>query len=268
MVAVPAGLPVGTAAGRFLFVSQDKADADTSADYTVVSGTVKFTCSAKVPLQVQSQSLVLVPREFYGEFDSEGYLVPVGGNPGVRGIELPASDSTVYNPSGFTWKVTFELRDIETGNAIKVPSMNMFITTGVVNQMSDQLPLGESLGTMQIRGEKGEAGDMIPVAASQNVGTVVHTLTLAMLPSTRHIVLTGNPTLSIPTPPVEHRSGTITLCLKQDATGGRTMVWPATVKWPEAIVQQPAAAANALSVFHLTWTGQEWIGLLGGKSFA
>lgn len=155
MVAVPAGLPVGTVAGRFLFVSQDQADSDTAADYTVVSGTVKFTCSAKRALQVSSQDLVIVPREFYGEFDSDGYLIPVGGNPGVRGIELPASDSTVYNPSGFTWKVDFDLRDAVTGNAVKVDSFSMFVASGVVNQMSDQLPVSEAKGIVQIRGEQG-----------------------------------------------------------------------------------------------------------------
>jgi hypothetical protein len=74
-------------------------------------------------------------------------------------------------------------------------------------------------------------------------------------------------TLAIPTTP---KSGTITLVINQDATGGRTITWPsATVlKWPEGIQQQPAIAANSMSIFHLLWTGTQWVALLGGKSFA
>lgn len=155
MVAVPPGLPVGIAAGRFLFVSQDQADADTSADYTVVTGTVKFTCSASKPLQVSTQDLVVVPLEFHGEFDSEGYLRAVGAQAGVRGVELPASDSAVYNPSGFTWKMDFNLRDAATGKSVKLDSVHLFIKAGQINQVAKQMPLGESRGTVQIRGEKG-----------------------------------------------------------------------------------------------------------------
>jgi hypothetical protein len=74
-------------------------------------------------------------------------------------------------------------------------------------------------------------------------------------------------TLVLPTPGAT-KSGTITLVLTQDATGSRTITWPAGVKWPDGIAQQPAAAANSTSVIHLLWTGTMWLGLLGGKSFA
>lgn len=155
MVAVPAGLPVGTAAGRFLFVSQDQADAGTTPDYTVISGTVKFVCSSKVPLQVSSRDLALVPLEFQAEFDSEGYIRPVGAPDGQQGVELPASSSTVYNPTGFTWRMEFNIRSVETGKTIKIDPINLYIQEGVINQIADQMPLGESKGVVQIRGEQG-----------------------------------------------------------------------------------------------------------------
>jgi hypothetical protein len=74
--------------------------------------------------------------------------------------------------------------------------------------------------------------------------------------------------MTLPTSPVSLQSGTITLVLQQDATGNRTITWPVGVKWPDGIVQQPAAAANSISVIHLLWTGTQWLGLVGGKSFA
>lgn len=155
MVAVPTGLPVGIAAGRFLFVSQDQADAGTTPDFTVISGTIKFVCSSKVPLQVASQSLVMIPLEFQAEFDSEGYVRPLGAPDGQRGVELPASSSDVYNPKGFTWRMEFNIRSIETGKTIKVDPIPLFIQEGVTNQIADQMPLGESKGVVQIRGERG-----------------------------------------------------------------------------------------------------------------
>jgi len=60
----------------------------------------------------------------------------------------------------------------------------------------------------------------------------------------------------------------VSLVIRQDATGGRTITWPAAVKWSDAIPQQPASAANSKSVIHLMWDGADWLGLLGGKSFA
>lgn len=118
------------------------------------------------------------------------------------------------------------------------------------------------------QGVQGNPGDMALVSASANItGTV--TLVDSDLPSTRLRTLTGNVTFVLPTPS-SSLSGTITLVLTQDATGGRTITWPANtiLKWPDGIAQQPAAAANSISVVHLLWTGTTWLGMLGGKSFA
>jgi hypothetical protein len=74
--------------------------------------------------------------------------------------------------------------------------------------------------------------------------------------------------MTLPTSPIGLQSGTITLVLTQDATGGRTITWPASVKWPEAMPQQPALGPNTVSIFNLLWTGTGWVGMLGGRSFA
>lgn len=123
-------------------------------------------------------------------------------------------------------------------------------------------------GIQGVQGAKGDSGDMVDVAGPAPVTGTIN-ITEAMLPSTRIWNLTGNVTITLPTPSAT-KSATITLVLKQDATGGRTVTWPTspTLKWTEGIVQAPAAAANSTSVIHLLWTGTEWLGLLGGKSFA
>lgn len=46
------------------------------------------------------------------------------------------------------------------------------------------------------------------------------------------LTLTGNiTTLTLSNPPASGESGNLTLILKQDATGSRTVTWPAAVKW-------------------------------------
>lgn len=42
------------------------------------------------------------------------------------------------------------------------------------------------------------------------------------------------------------------LILMQDAVGGRTVVWPATVRWPGGFPPILSTAANAVDIFHFT----------------
>lgn len=158
MPTVSPGLPTGKVIGRFLFMSQDQDDAGSEPDYLNVTGTVKFTCSANGPLQVASMNLVLIPLVFEATFDSEGYLIPVGDPTLTRGIQLPASSSSVYNPHDFTWKVSFDIRDTRTGLIIHVDPFNVYVTEGVDNDISTQVPVTGSGGVPIVRGETGPAG--------------------------------------------------------------------------------------------------------------
>lgn len=173
MPTMPPGLPVRRVVGRFLFVSQDKADADTAPDYTVITGSVKFTCSVK-KLGVVSQNLVVVPLSFEATFDSEGYLVPLGDTTLTRGIELPVTDSTVYDVQGYTWKVDFNLRDALTGNSIKLDSFSMAVPTGAEPiKLAEAIPVGSSNGVLLTRGEKGTS--LLSVSSVNGVLTFLFT---------------------------------------------------------------------------------------------
>lgn len=125
-----------------------------------------------------------------------------------------------------------------------------------------------NLGIPQgIQGIQGNPGDLVTVAGPANVSGAVD-ISAVTFPSTRLWTLTGNITsLTLPTP-ASNISATFTLIMTQDATGSRTVAWPASVKWPDGIAQQPATAAGTVSMFNLLWTGTQWLGMLGGKSFA
>lgn len=51
---------------------------------------------------------------------------------------------------------------------------------------------------------------------------------------------------------------TLMLTLIQDATGGRTVTWPATVKWPGGAAPALSTAANARDKIALDWDGTQY----------
>lgn len=61
-----------------------------------------------------------------------------------------------------------------------------------------------------------------------------------------------------------------TLVLRQDATGSRTVTWPASVKWNEATAPTLSTAASAVDVltFLTTDGGTTWLGFVAGTGMA
>ena len=83
--------------------------------------------------------------------------------------------------------------------------------------------------------------------------------------SVQILTLTGNCTYTFPTP-VAGKS--FILVQKQDATGGRTVTWPASVKWPAATA--PTLTATALRVDKFVFTAidsSNWLGSVAGQNY-
>jgi hypothetical protein len=79
------------------------------------------------------------------------------------------------------------------------------------------------------------------------------------------ITLTGNCVYTFPTP-VAGKS--FTLIHLQDATGSRTVTWPATVDWPSATA--PTLTATALRGDKFVFTaisGTSWLGSIAGQNY-
>ena len=57
------------------------------------------------------------------------------------------------------------------------------------------------------------------------------------------------------------------LFLKQDATGGRTATWPATVKWPSSAAPTITSTANKMDKFVFTSDGTNWLGSIAGQNY-
>ncbi len=83
--------------------------------------------------------------------------------------------------------------------------------------------------------------------------------------SIQYLTLTGNCTYTFPTP-VAGQS--FTLIQKQDGTGGRTVTWPASVKWPGGTAPTLTSTASKADKFIFTAIdGSSWLGSNGGQNY-
>jgi len=83
--------------------------------------------------------------------------------------------------------------------------------------------------------------------------------------SVQILTLTGNCTYTFPTP-VAGKS--FILVQKQDATGGRTVTWPASVDWPAATA--PTLTSTALRADKFVFTAidsSNWLGSVAGQNY-
>ena len=81
----------------------------------------------------------------------------------------------------------------------------------------------------------------------------------------QYLTLTGNVTYTFPTP-VAGKS--FMLIQKQDATGSRTVTWPASVDWPSATAPTLTSTASKADKFVFTAIdGSNWLGSVAGKNY-
>jgi hypothetical protein len=84
------------------------------------------------------------------------------------------------------------------------------------------------------------------------------------------VTLTENVTsLILANPPAAGRAGSATLIIKQDATGGRTLAWPGSVRWAGGTQPLVTQAANAVDLYaFITRDTAIWYGFPGGQDFS
>jgi len=78
------------------------------------------------------------------------------------------------------------------------------------------------------------------------------------------LTLTGNCTFTFPTATA---GKSFTLFLKQDATGSRTVTWPASVKWPGGTAPTITATASKGDKYVFTADGSSWAGSNAGQNY-
>jgi hypothetical protein len=90
-------------------------------------------------------------------------------------------------------------------------------------------------------------------------------LTIALTNGTiQDLTLTGNCMFTFPSPAAGQ---SFVLLLRQDATGSRTVTWPAAVKWPGSIAPTITATASKLDKFVFVSDGTYWFGSNAGQLY-
>lgn len=78
------------------------------------------------------------------------------------------------------------------------------------------------------------------------------------------LTLTANCTLTFPT----NANGlSFTLRVKQDATGGRTLTLPSSVRWAGSVTPTPTTTAGRTDVYMFEGDGTYWLGYDGGRNW-
>ena len=101
-----------------------------------------------------------------------------------------------------------------------------------------------------------------PVLKSYSEHKIVNVLTTGTVTldlSTSNVfqnTLTGNTTFAFSNPPANTKVFSFTIIVTQDATGGRTITWPASKKFAGGVSPPPTTAANAVDVWSvMTYDG-------------
>jgi hypothetical protein len=112
------------------------------------------------------------------------------------------------------------------------------------------------LGDLFIEKRKGG----IEVVAEDAASGAAHTIDLAD-GNVFDLTLTANCTLTL-TGATADKGCSIWVLLRQDGTGSRTVIWPASVEWPGDVTPTLATAANAVDIFALLTIdgGTVWYG--------
>ncbi|NQW08364.1 MAG: hypothetical protein HQ481_00585 [Alphaproteobacteria bacterium] len=82
--------------------------------------------------------------------------------------------------------------------------------------------------------------------------------------------MTGNCTFTFSNPPASGTAGSLTMVLRQDATGSRTTTWPASVKWAGGSAPTLTTTASAIDIltFMTVDGGIIWYGVTAGQHFS
>ena len=106
------------------------------------------------------------------------------------------------------------------------------------------------------------AGDYKEGVVTANTGT---TYTISTATGTVQILtLTGNCTFTFPTATTGE---SFTLFLRQDGTGGRTVTWPANVRWPGGTAPTITSTASRQDKFIFTADGTNFYGSNAGQNY-
>ncbi|MCD6035210.1 MAG: hypothetical protein K0R63_951 [Rickettsiales bacterium] len=163
------------------------------------------------------------------------------------------NDFLVYNGTDWTNEAPSTARtSMGLGSIVTQSASSVSITGGTLSGIA--ATLGGALSCADNLVARPEIKDYAETRAANATATGSVTVDIEN-GNVHELTLTGNiTTLTFSNPPATGKAGNLTLILKQDGTGGRTVSWPAAVKWVGASAPVLSTAANAIDIVTLCTT--------------
>ena len=117
--------------------------------------------------------------------------------------------------------------------------------------------------TQKIAAALNAAGGLSITQVAESSNTFVGTNVEWSSGTIHAITLTANKTLTF-TGAVAQQS--ITLIIRQDATGSRIITWP-TMRWPAATAPTLTTTANKVDIISVYYDGSDYFGFVGGQNY-
>lgn len=209
------------------------------------------------------------PQGIQGEIGPQGIQGEVGSR-GIQGEIGPVGPSGPIGPEGIQGEVGPKGDKGDTGLQGVQGPIGPVGPQGIQGDIGPQGPQGiqGTAGATGATGAKGDPGDLSAATINTGVSGAV-TVSASSIATTRVWTLSGNVTITGPGAASSLVSGTITLVIRQAATGGPyTVTWPATLEWAnDAPGPSMPTVANAELIVHLFWTGAAWRAMSSGVFF-
>lgn len=216
-----------------------------------------------------------------GTVTSVGMTVPTGltvsGSPvtssGTFAVTLTAGYSIPTTASQTNWDSAYTQRLQWDGGATNLVAATGRTSLGLGTAATMTGPTGTIVGTSDTQTLTNKTLTSPTVTTGTFTGytetvvtantTTAYTINIAN-GTVQKLTLTGNCTYTFPTATAGQ---SFVLYQLQDATGSRTVTWPAAVKWPSGTAPTLTSTASKADIFAFTADGTNWLGRTIGQAY-